>query len=68
MSTETAVPPDVHPDLESVAAAVATGVKPDPELARRVRERSQKATEAVFRRHGVLNIAVDLIRQTRDEA
>jgi hypothetical protein len=54
--------------MEAVTAAVAAGKKPDPELARRVRERSRKATKAVFQRCGVQNIAVDLVRQTRDEA
>lgn len=61
-----AIPPDVQADLEAVVAAVAAGKTPDPELARRVRERSRKATETVFQRCGVLDIAVDLIRQARD--
>jgi len=62
------IPPDVMADMEAVAAAVAAGRKPDPELASRVRERSRKATQAVLQRCGVLNVAVDLVRQTRDEA
>ncbi len=62
------IPPDVQADLKAVIAAVTAGERPDPELARRVRERSRKATEAVFQRWGELNIAVDLIRQARDEA
>ena len=69
MSTATlppGIPADVLADLEAVAAAVAAGRKPDPELARRVRERARQATEAVRRRCGELNAAVDLIRQTRD--
>jgi hypothetical protein len=56
MSTEraiTGIPADTLADLEAVAAAVAAGRKPDPELARRVRERARRSTE--------------LIRQTRDE-
>jgi hypothetical protein len=61
------VPADTLADLEAVAAAVAAGRKPDPELARRVRERARQSTEAVRRRVGELNVAVDLIRQTRDE-
>lgn len=63
-----AIPPDVLADLEAVTAAAAAGKKPDPELTRRVRERARKATESVRKRCGELNIAVDLIRQTRDEA
>jgi len=70
MSTDTAptgIPAETLADLEAVAAAVAAGRKPDPELARRVRERARQATEAVRARCGESNIAVDLIRQTRDE-
>ena len=63
-----AIPEDTLADLEAVAAAVAAGMKLDPELARRVRERARQSTEAIHRRDGELNIAVDLIRQTRDEA
>jgi hypothetical protein len=54
-------------DLEAVAAAVFSGRRPDPELARRVRERAQRSTEAIRRRSGELNIATDLIRQGRVE-
>jgi hypothetical protein len=46
---------------------VAAGRKPDPELARRVRERARQSTEAIRQRSGESNLAVDLIRQTRDE-
>jgi hypothetical protein len=70
MSTDTlptGIPAETLADLEAVAAAAAAGRKPDPELARRVRERARQATEAVRRRCGELNVAVDLIRQTRDE-
>jgi hypothetical protein len=62
------VPPDILADMQAVSAAIAADKKPDPELARRVRERAKKATEAIRQRCGELNIAVDLIRQTRDEA
>jgi len=66
MSTDiapTGIPAETLADLEAMAA----GRKPDPELARRVRDRARQATEAVRCRCGELNIAVDLIRQTRDE-
>ena len=63
------IPSDALADLEAVAAAVAAGRKPDPELARRVRERerARQSTEAIRRRCGESNLAVELIRQTRDE-
>jgi hypothetical protein len=69
MSTDTAptgIPAETLADLEAAAVAAA-GRKPDPELDRRVRERARQPTEAVRRRCGELNVAVDLSRQTRDE-
>jgi len=39
----------------------------DPEVYRRVHERSAKITEELRQKHGTVNIAVDLIRQARDE-
>ena len=38
----------------------------DPELIRRVRERSVAARRAVFERNGLLDIAVPAIRALRD--
>jgi hypothetical protein len=54
-------------DLEEVCRQAATGGVRDPELTRRIQERSEKARQELLERHGVLNIAVDLIRETRDE-
>jgi hypothetical protein len=76
MSTETAtpavpfasaIPPDVRADLDAILKALAAGQKPDPELVRRASERADQAREEVFKRNGVLNVAVDLIREGRDE-
>ena len=61
------IPPDVRADLDAIARALATGEPIDPELARRARERSARATAETLRRNGVMNIAVDLIREGRDE-
>jgi hypothetical protein len=61
----TGIPPDVMADLEAVAAAVAAGVKPDPELARRVRERADKARQELIATRGVQDIGVQLIREIR---
>jgi hypothetical protein len=67
-ATETpAIPADVMADLEAVVAAVAAGKAPDPELARRVRERADRVREDVFRRHGLINVAVPAIRELRDQ-
>jgi hypothetical protein len=57
----------VEADLKAVMDHV-LGVKPlDPEVARRVRERADKIRQEVLERHGVLNVAVELIREGRDE-
>ncbi len=62
-----AVPAEELADLHAMAEAYAAGRKPDPELLRRVRERADRATEAIFKRFGELDIAVKLIREGRDE-
>ncbi len=54
-------------DLEEVARQAAAGGVRDPELLRRVTERAEKARQEILQKHGVLNIAVDLIREGRDE-
>ena len=46
----------------------ASGKPIDPEAARRVHERAQQIRRKILARHGVLNVAVDLIRETRDDA
>jgi predicted thioredoxin/glutaredoxin len=55
-------------DLEEVCRLVAEGKKiTDPDLLRRIRERSEQVTHEIYEKHGLLNIAVDLIREGRDE-
>jgi len=54
-------------DLEAVIEHAMNGKPLDPAVARRVRERSERATQETFERHGLLNVAVDLIREIRDE-
>ena len=61
------ISPDVMADLQAVAEAAAAGRPVDPEVARRVRERSQKVQDELLRKYGVREIAVDLIRQGREE-
>jgi hypothetical protein len=70
MSTQTnatGIPPDVLDDMQIVADAVAAGRPVDPEVAKRVRERSEKVQEQLLQQYGVREIAVDLIRQGREE-
>lgn len=54
-------------DMQAVAHAVAVAKPVDPEVAVRVAERSRKAQKELVRKHAVREIAVDLIRQGREE-
>ena len=54
-------------DLEYAIQLIMAGEQ-DPEFAARVQAETQKITEEIYEKHGVLNIAVDLIRDARDEA
>jgi hypothetical protein len=59
--------PNALTDLESVLLQVEQGGVKDPELLKRIEERSRAIRERVLKEHGVLEVAVDLIRETRDE-
>jgi hypothetical protein len=61
------LPADALADIQAVADAAAAGTPVDPEVARRVRERSATVQEELVRQYGIREIAVDLIRQGRDE-
>ena len=62
MSTTT----ETH-DLEELTIALASGRPVDPMLKQRIQERSQKIRDERFRKHGFLSVAVDLVREIRDE-
>jgi hypothetical protein len=47
---------------------ITTGKPLDPESTRRIRKRAEHITEAIRQKHGELDIAVQLIRETRDGA
>jgi hypothetical protein len=54
-------------DLAEVYRLYAEGKRiTDPDLVRRIRERSEAARKAVFERNGLLDIAVPSIRSLRD--
>jgi len=55
-------------DSQEVARLVAEGKRvTDPELRRRVTERAEKVWQAIFEKHGVVEWAVEMIRDARDE-
>jgi hypothetical protein len=53
-------------DLDYAIHLIMTG-KNDPEFEARVHAEAEEIREKIFQRHGLLNIAVDLIREGRDE-
>ncbi len=54
-------------DGDAVIESLLTGKPIDPETARRVQERAEQITQELRRKHGTLDVAVDLIREIRDE-
>jgi hypothetical protein len=67
-TTEPAKPirPEILADLQAVADAVAGGRPVDAELARRVRDRSDRARRETLDRLGVQDIGVQIIREMRN--
>jgi hypothetical protein len=57
--------PSVQADEEAVMRAFLAGIPVDPEVARRVQERSRLIREEVFRKHGLVDVAVPAIRELR---
>ena len=55
-------------DIAEVARLVAEGKQvTDPELLRRIRQRSDALRREMLRAQGLTDIAVDLVRESRDE-
>lgn len=57
----------IEADEEALMERVLHGKPLDPEIYRRIREAGDRVTEELRRRHGTIEIAVDLIREIRDE-
>ena len=58
---------DVLADMQALADAASAGRRPDAEVTRRVDERFEEVYKQLLETWGVREIAVDLIRETRDE-
>jgi hypothetical protein len=65
--TNSAIPAEIRDDLEEVARQAASGGVRDPELLRRVAERAEQVREELRRKYGVLEVAVPLLREVREE-
>jgi hypothetical protein len=59
-------PPEVRAELDEAIRRAATGVR-DPEAMRKACARMDRMREELRQQQGDMNIAVDLIRATRDE-
>jgi hypothetical protein len=55
----------IQTEEEVVMQAFLNGTPVDPDVARRVQERSRLIREEVFRKHGLVDIAVPAIRELR---
>ncbi|HEV3024819.1 MAG TPA: hypothetical protein VGX76_20220 [Pirellulales bacterium] len=70
MSTDTTSPLGVDPqellDSRAVLDHLLHQTPLDPEIYRRVHERTARITESLRQKHGTLDIAVSLIREVRD--
>ena len=67
MDTTDTISAEEAADTQAVLAHAFEGKPLDPEVRRRVRERAEKITEQLRQQYGEMNIAVDLVRETRDE-
>ncbi len=66
MKKNTGISPEAMADLEDAARYAASGVR-DPEVMRRARERMDRMREELRKERGEMNVAVELIREVRDE-
>jgi hypothetical protein len=58
---------DLDADLHAIVERI--GGKPlDPGTYQRIREQGKRITDELRRKHGEMTIAVDLVREARDEA
>ena len=55
------------PDTEAILERIATGKPLDSDVYRRIQERGDKITEEIRQKYGTIEIAVDLVREIRNE-
>lgn len=71
MSTAQKPPAIIDPgraDADEVIRIACAGKRvTDPELLSRIRERGEQARQTMLEKHGVTDVAVELIRAARDE-
>jgi hypothetical protein len=57
----------IDSDTEAILAHVVSGKPLNPELYRRIKAEGAKITASIRRKRGVQNIAVEIVRESRDE-
>ena len=68
VNTPLSIPPEEMADMEEVCRLIAEGKRVnDPELLKRIRERSEEVQRQIREKYGMVEWAVDLIRQVREE-
>ena len=55
-------------DKDALLEHITTGKPLDPDVYRRIREKGTKITDKLRNTYGEMDIAVDLIREVRDES
>jgi hypothetical protein len=60
------IPADALADLEHALRLQATGER-DPAFEKRIDEQTETIRQEILAEHGVVSVAVDLIREGRDE-
>lgn len=58
--------PEEEADTRAIIEKLMTGKPLDPEVYRRIRERSARISREVFEKHGLLDVAVPAIRSLRE--
>ncbi len=56
---------ETDPEFEAIVAHLTTGKPLDPELVRRVQERSDRVRQEILEKHGVQDIGTQIIREAR---
>lgn len=62
----TTIPPELLAALQEAADNAAKGIR-DPEAMKRACDRMDRMREELRQRQGEMNVAVELVRETRDE-
>jgi hypothetical protein len=57
----------VDSDLEALTRAIEAGSNKDPALLRRIQERAEAVRQRILKEKCLLNVAVDLVREGREE-